>query len=170
MNDFSKLLAKVDASLAATPEQSDVVHDLLAFLAGEMLRLNKEKRAVQQEFLDWLVAALKVQPDKEGKTGLEVLTGKAKLANFPGDYQKGEAPLSPTELIDLIQKNKAKLGVRLGETGLAGKIQARYNAALAQALPLKETLARTDALIDRIVYKLYGLSEEEIAVVEAKQP
>ncbi len=37
------------------PEESDVVHDLLAFLAEEMIRLNKEKRAAQKEFLDWLV-------------------------------------------------------------------------------------------------------------------
>jgi hypothetical protein len=168
MSDFSKLLAKVDQCLAATPEQSDVVHDLLAFLAGEMLRLNKEKRAVQQEFLDWLIAALKVQPDKAGKTGLEALTGKARLANFPGDYQKGEEALSPADLLDIIQKNKARLGVRLGESGLSEQIEARYQAALARALPLKAALARTDALIDRIVYKLYGLSEEEIGVVEGK--
>jgi hypothetical protein len=46
-----------------------VVHDLLAFLAEEMIRLNKEKRAVQQEFLDWLVATLKILTDKEGRKG-----------------------------------------------------------------------------------------------------
>ncbi len=169
MTNFNTLLAKVDEHLSAIPERSDVVHDLLAFLAGEMLRLNKEKRAVQQEFLDWLVTTLKVQPDKEGKTGLEVLVGKARLANFPGDYQKGEGPLSPTELLDTILKNKARLGIRLADSTLAAQIQTRYNAALEQALPLKATLARTDSLIDRIVYRLYGLTEAEIAVVEGKQ-
>jgi hypothetical protein len=29
-------------------------------------------------------------------------------------------------------------------------------------------IAATDRLIDRIVYRLYGLTEEEIAVVEGK--
>ena len=32
-----------DARLSAQPEQSDVVHDLLAHLAGQMIEMNKEK-------------------------------------------------------------------------------------------------------------------------------
>jgi hypothetical protein len=34
--------------------------------------------------------------------------------------------------------------------------------------PLKNQIQLTDELIDQIVYKLYGLTEEEIGVVEAK--
>lgn len=34
--------------------------------------------------------------------------------------------------------------------------------------PIKAKLAATDRLIDRIVYALYGLTEEEIAIVEGK--
>ncbi len=45
----------VEHHLSKEPEESDVVHDLLAFLAEEMIRLNKEKRDAQKEFLDWLV-------------------------------------------------------------------------------------------------------------------
>jgi hypothetical protein len=30
-------------------------------------------------------------------------------------------------------------------------------------------LAKTDALIDAVVYRLYGLTEEEIGVVEGKE-
>jgi len=33
---------------------------------------------------------------------------------------------------------------------------------------LKEQLARTDQLIDAVLYRLYGLTEEEIRVVEGK--
>lgn len=40
--------------------------------------------------------------------------------------------------------------------------------ALRVLRPLKERLAWTDWLIDQIVYKLYGLTEEEINVVEGK--
>ncbi len=168
MNNLSKLLAKVDEHLAATPERSDVVHDLLAYLAEEMLRLNKEKRAAQKDFLDWLIATLKIQPDKDGKTGLDTLTGKAKLADFPGDYQKGEPPLTVEELLETLQKNKSKLGVRLTDTPLLETIKNRYTAALAASLPLKERLANTDHLIDQIVYKLYGLTEDEIKIVEGQ--
>ena len=50
------------------------MHDLLAFLAEEMICLNKEKRGVQREFLDWLVATLKVLPHREGRTGIDALS------------------------------------------------------------------------------------------------
>jgi hypothetical protein len=33
---------------------------------------------------------------------------------------------------------------------------------------VKERLAATDRLIDQIEYKLYGLTEEEVAIVEGK--
>jgi hypothetical protein len=35
-------------------------------------------------------------------------------------------------------------------------------------LPIKDQLARTDALIDQVVYKLYGLTDEELAIVEGR--
>ena len=37
---------------------------------------------------------------------------------------------------------------------------------ISTLLPIKEKLRRTDWLIDQIVYKLYGLTEEEIEIVE----
>jgi len=43
-----------------------------------------------------------------------------------------------------------------------------YNESLQRMVPLKERLAKTDALIDAVVYRLYGLTEEEIRVVEGK--
>src|SRR5205823_11587778 len=64
-NDQACVLGFVEHHLTKDPEESDVIHDLLAFLAGEMLRLNEEKRAAQREFLDWLVATLTILPEKE---------------------------------------------------------------------------------------------------------
>ena len=37
---------------------------------------------------------------------------------------------------------------------------------MAKLTPLKAKIAATDRLIDLIVYRLYGLTEEEIAIVE----
>lgn len=34
--------------------------------------------------------------------------------------------------------------------------------------PIKAQLALTDSLIDQVVYKLYGLTEEEIAIVDRR--
>ena len=153
--------------MALMLHESDVAHDLLGRLAEEMIRLNKEKRALRTEFTDWLVAALRVQPDKDGRAGLDALVGKVRLADFAGDYQKGEAALTDAGLRDIIAKNRARLGLRVGAE-VQDEISRRYAAALDTVLPLKERLARTDRLIDQIVYRLYGLTDDEIAVVEGR--
>src|SRR5204862_3290909 len=148
-NDQACVLGFVEHHLSKEPEESDVVHDLLAFLAEEMIRLNKEKRAATKEFLDWLVATLKILPDKDGRIGIDALTGKSKLLDYPGDYQKGEPPLKFDELLDILRKNKARLGVRLGDAGSGGlvdEIRVRYEDSLRRALPLKEQLQKTDSL------------------------
>jgi hypothetical protein len=163
-----------DNSLTVSPqspvEKSDVVHNLLAYLAEQMITMNKEKRALQREFTDWLVGTLRVIPSKDGKTGIEALTGKARLADFLGDYQKNEPALTETDLFDILTKNRARLGVKLGvgEGTLAETVRRRYVEAVERGLPLKERLAATDKLIDTIVYRLYGLTEAEIAIVEGR--
>ncbi len=40
--------------LSAKPERADVVHDILAFLAGEMIEMNKRKQQEIGGFLTWL--------------------------------------------------------------------------------------------------------------------
>jgi hypothetical protein len=51
---------------------------------------------------------------------------------------------------------------------LVARLRRAYEASLERVLPLKERLAKTDALIDAVVYRLYGLTEEEIKVVEGR--
>ena len=46
---------------------------------------------------------------------------------------------------------------------------AQYAHWFGMLPPLKAQFARTDALIDQIVYRLYGLTQDEIAVVEGKR-
>ena len=43
---------------------------------------------------------------------------------------------------------------------------ARYIEAVERAGKLDEKIERTDALIDQIVYDLYGLTDEEIEIPE----
>jgi hypothetical protein len=166
--DQQCVLGFVEHHLGLQPEQSDVVHDLLAMLAEEMLRLNREKRAAMKDFLGWLEQTLNVRPDKEGHVGLATLTGKSRLLDYAGDYQKDEPEMSFDELLELLRKNRTKLGVSLSDTHFTGQLEERYTASLQQVLPLKERLRRTDALIDQVVYRLYGLTEDEVKVVEGK--
>jgi hypothetical protein len=45
-----------------------------------------------------------------------------------------------------------------------------YDESLQRVVPLKERLAKTDALIDAVVNRLYGLTGEKIRVVGGKRP
>jgi hypothetical protein len=149
-------------------EKSDVIHDLLAYLAQRMIALNEEKQAEQRRFLDWLEAALHVSPDSKGNSGLDVLTGKTIIRGYLGDYQKGEPETPWDEIEDVLFKNRRRLGVSLNEAGLLARLREEYAKSLDLLLPIKAQLARTDRLIDQVVYRLYGLTEEEIAVVEGR--
>src|SRR5205823_858920 len=165
-NEEHCLLGFVDHHLSQEVEESDVVHDLLAFLAEEMIRINKEKWVAQEEFLNWLATYLYMSSDKDGRKGIDVLTGKAKLADYPGDYQKGEPPLATVQLLEILRKNKIRLGISLRNTTVLDRIRNEYEESLQRVLPIKERLQKTDALIDAMVYRLYGLTEEETRVVE----
>jgi len=46
--------------------------------------------------------------------------------------------------------------------------QTVWREAEAEARQALEAIKATDRLIDRVVYQLYGLTEEEIAVVEGR--
>src|SRR6266516_7512950 len=110
----------------------------------------------------------RVLPTSANIEEIDVLTSKAKHADYPGDYQKGEPPLATDELLEILRKNKNRLGVSLSDTGLVDRIRKMYEESLQRMLPMKERLGKTDALIDAVVYRLYGLTEEEIRVVEGK--
>ncbi len=155
-------------SATGNEEHSDVVHDLLAYLAERMIDLNKDKRSEMKRFLGWLEGALHIKPNNKGEEGLDALTGKSKLRNYLGDYQKEEAELSFAELEDILFKNRTRLGVSLNDARFKAKLQNEYEMSIARLRPIKQELARTDALIDQIVYRLYGLTEEEVSVVEGK--
>lgn len=149
-------------------EQSDVVHDLLAALAEQMIELNKQKQAEIKRFLGWLETQLDIGPDKQGRGGIDSLANKTTLQNYLGDYQKNEPAKTWDEINAVLHKNKKRFvnDYLLNDMSLP-QLKAAYENSLKTLLPLKERLARTDALIDQIVYQLYGLRLEEIAVVEA---
>jgi len=149
-------------------EQSDVVHDLLAFLAEQMIKLNREKQQKVVGFLEWLAAELEIKPDKKGNTGIDALTGKTKLKGYLGDYQKGEEALSFDGLWEILRKNKNRVARSLSPSFMQAVKQA-YEESLVSLLPIKEKLRLTDGLIDRIVYRLYGLTEEQVGIVEERK-
>ena len=48
-------------------------------------------------------------------------------------------------------------------------IASEFSAAVNALTPLKARIKATDDLIDGIVYRLYGLTDDEIAIVKEQQ-
>jgi hypothetical protein len=150
--DPQSLLVFIDARLAAQPEESDVVHDLLAFLAEQMVEMNKEKNAEIKKFLTFI----------EGEIGnsIDALSNKTLIQ----EYYANEF----TKFVDVLVKNKSKIkeGYNPKSRAHHDTLKDWYDSSVAKLKPLITKIDVTDALIDQITYKLYGLTDEEIKVIE----
>jgi hypothetical protein len=67
----------------------------------------------------------------------------------------------------VLRKNARRVGHTL-DTAFEQRVRQEYEKSLALLLPIKQKLAATDWLIDQLVYRLYGLTEEEISIVEKR--
>ena len=62
-SDFLCVTGFVEHCLKQKPEQTDVVHDLLAFLAQRMIELNKQVLTETKGFLHWLEITIGAKVD-----------------------------------------------------------------------------------------------------------
>ncbi|MBM3333150.1 hypothetical protein FJY63_00650 [Candidatus Sumerlaeota bacterium] len=129
--------------------QSDVVHDLLAHLAEQMIEMNKERQAEAKGFLGWL----------ERQIGAKIgdLSNKTKLRAY---YEHDLATL-----LEILRQNSAKLEQQITRA-MEEEIEREFRKSADKLGPLRDKIASTDRLIDLIVYRLYGLSGDEVAIVE----
>jgi hypothetical protein len=145
------LLPKDDAgNFIPEQEKSDVVHDLLAFLAERMLEMNKQKQQEIRGFLDWL----------EGYLGAKIEDLKPKtriLSYYDSDYES---------LLAVLKKNKKKLTIDPSRREPGELLRSEFEGSKKKLDPLMERIEKTDELIDAGVYKLYGLTDEEIGIVK----
>ena len=155
METLKSLLHKIDILLpqdtSITEEKSDVVHDFLAFLAEQMMELNRQKQQEVKGFLVWLEGYLGVK--------IEALTSRNKLTTYyETDWD---------EFLEILKKNNHKIpAADITRKQPTAKIQAEFEASRSKLNPIFERIRLTDTLIDQIVYKLYQLTDEEIRTVE----
>lgn len=90
----------------------------------------------------------------------KLLAGDFPKININKQIQKWSG-LSWNEFLSEIAKQKFELTAKQEEKWLE-----RFEEKQAEIRKLKSTFTQTDTEIDKMVYVLYGLSEEEIAVVE----
>ena len=136
--------------LNADPERSDVVHDLLAFQAEQMVEMNKAKGEEIRGFLHWLEREIGVE--------IDTLKNKTKIQDY--------FDLSFEELLEILKRNRRTIAVDPSSRDFQESLEREFTNSLAKLNPLLTHIQGTDALIDQVVYQLYGLTGEEIAIVE----
>lgn len=159
-NDISALLELVDwclprdeqGNFITANEKSDVVHDILAHLAEQMTKMNKDENKEIKGFLNWLESEMGVKIDD--------INLKTRIR----EYYK----FNFYEFLAALAKNRKKFKEGYDPTKRENRerLLDEYNTSVAKLKPLIENIKATDRLIDRIVYKLYGLADDEIKIVE----
>lgn len=133
--------------------RNDTIHDFLAFLSEQMIELNKAKNEEIKGFLKWL--------EREIGAEIDTLTNKTAIKEYH-DY-------SFEHLVDVLKKNRNKLSIDPSSRMAQELLEKHFTKSMSVLEPLKEKINATDKLIDQIVYKLYGLTREEIAIVEGRR-
>ncbi|QEI40054.1 hypothetical protein BMF77_00612 [Dolichospermum sp. UHCC 0315A] len=157
----NKLIEQIQLHLEKQPSEADVIHDFLAYLAEQMIELNQQKQTETTGFLTWLERLIGTEIDN--------LTNKSKIQNYLGDYYKqnqGDNHLTLDELISILKKNQKKLQIDPTARKEQETLAKEYQSSLNTLLPIKKQLKQCDWLIDEIVYRLYGLTEEEKAIIQ----
>jgi hypothetical protein len=133
-------------------DRNDTAHDFLAYLAEQMIELNKAKGNETKGFVKWL--------EREIGAEINALTNKTAIKEYhDNDFN---------HLLDVLKKNKNKLTIDLSDRKKQELLEKYFVKSLSILEPLKDKIKSTDNLINQIVYKLYGLTEEEVKIVEGK--
>jgi hypothetical protein len=232
--DQAHVTGFVKNQLGQEPERSDVVHDLLAYLAQQMTDLHKERQRLEGKtdlfrFVNRDTPCLRldkalggplgagemlgdlsaVHHDIEGLSltqeddGNWLLSVRAKLRDPEGGWREHQRDRDGNFIRQWLAAYRLPLDEATGRFyhyafanldgfDSAGKFPGGFTRTtlkklqltkvpkfvpvdLAPLAALEADLAEvrckiqlTDDLIDQIVYKLYGLTEEEIAIVEGR--
>ena len=66
----------------------------------------------------------------------------------------------------MLKRNSKKLAIDPARREPAEAMKAEFDGSMGKLGPLRERIRQTDELIDATVYRLYGLTEEEIRIAE----
>lgn len=135
----------------SNPEDKKM-HDKMVKLVQNMLDAQKRKQEITQNYITWLESIIGAKVDD--LTNKETIRDPVKLKNID-------------ELIKLLIKNRKKLkGFAPKRLAAQQEITDDFNQCKAQIDSIAAEISKTDREIDSLVYKLYGLTSEEIEIVE----
>ena len=129
--------------------RSDIMLDTIGYLAEKLLALNKQRLRIEDEWVDWV----RHEYSAEKKLGKNWL-----LNDWVSDGLSGGVEA-------ILERFKSKR-VRLTPVTLRA-LEQTTRSTLDKLRPVYYQIINTDNLVNRIVYALYGLTEDEISIVEA---
>jgi hypothetical protein len=173
-------LTFVEERLSAEPKpggetagpQADVVHDLLAHLAERMIEMHEQKQERVESFwldLEGVTDAGTFEELREhGKWGRSLWRASEDCRPFVGEESRSTRHLDESLgwNEDCFKVFVKALAGRVSNLSDVVGVYRRHHPPYRQ---LVQRIEATDRLIDQIVYRLYGLTEEEIAVVEGSE-
>ncbi|MDO8445587.1 MAG: hypothetical protein Q7T53_05700 [Deltaproteobacteria bacterium] len=148
---LDKILKWVEKELSE--DRNDTVHDLLAYLAEQMTEINKAKNDETEGFLKWL--------ERELRVDVESLASKTAIKEYHEN--------SFNQFLDVLKRNKGKISLNLSSRDVQEQLEKHFSESASRLAPIKAGLEATDELIDEIVYRLYGLTEDEINIVKGEK-
>jgi hypothetical protein len=102
---------------------------------------------------------------KSGRSGhlgvaVEELTNKTAIKEYHAhDFD---------QFLEVLKKNKKKLSIDPSERQKQEPLEQQFNKSMSVLGPVKAKIDATDELIDEIVYRLYGLTKEEMGIVKGE--
>ena len=177
--DYRQLSAFVEACLSQQPAQRDVVHDLLAHLAEQMTTFKAQQAEKREDFLLTLESLLpKASLQKLGRLWTP-LTVSASVDEIAAKLQAeaneilgslAAQTLDLAEHFSILEEEQWKWLLKRRLRGILNnlpelvKVYRTFQPPLAT---LDRRIKDTAQTIDQIAYRLYGLTKEEIATIEA---
>jgi len=140
--NYKSVLKYIEA-LQTRREFTKIIHDLLVILTKSMLSDLKKKQLETNTFIEWIYLQLKDEIHK-----------------VPQSFLRTFYNISSHDFLEEINSRKVHLTPQK-----AAEIKAQFEQTVSVIKPLIAHIEKTDWLIDQIVYRLYGLTEE-IRVVE----
>lgn len=161
-NPFPSVLRQVDEWLGrSTSEAESAVNEFLGRLAKRMSLLHEARLEEKEKFLSWL--------DGQLDCSIDDLSGKTFVRAYE---EQGEGVAKLLEVLD-DKNSSSKTGLDVSKPEEYGaenperkRIISGFERSMDTLSPLLKQIDLTDRLIDQVVYRLYGLTDDEIQVVE----
>ena len=101
-------------------------------------------------FLEWLEGEIRVE--------IDTLTNKTKIVEY---YSQTFDSLS-----DTLKRNRKIVAINPSNRDFQENLRREYERSMSALTPLMRKIEATNKLIDQIVYELYGLTHDQIRIVE----